>query len=263
MKKRSILVLEQIGNPMKQRAMPPTNSRQGAMRNIGVSIWMSMMLAAPAISYAKATDAKTVTATGRGEVFIPQTIATARLSVSEDGKTAIEAQEKVRTKSAKLLKVLKNEKTLNLETTSVTVNPNTSYTDNKPKIIGYNANYTVEVKALIENVGAIIDDAVSAGATIVDEPKLTPSNSEIAKAENNAIKLATQNAKSRAEASLDALGFKPIGVNQITVLNISNQPHPLGPTLMRSAENSGGAPATEVVAGKTDIVAEVSLSMTY
>jgi len=219
-----------------------------------------LMLAAPAISYA---DAKTVTATGRGEVFIPQTIATVQLTVSENGKTAIEAQGNVRTKSAKLLSVLKTEKTLNVETTSVTVNPNMSYTDNKPKIIGYNANYTVQVKALIENVGTIIDDAVNAGATIIDEPKLTPSNSAIAKAEKDAIKLATQDAKSRAEASLAALGFNSIAVNQITVLNTNNQPHPVGPTLMRSAENSGGAPATQVVAGKTDIVAEVSLSMTY
>lgn len=225
-------------------------------------IWTSivLMLAVPATSYG---DTKTVTATGRGEVFIPQTIATVQLTVSENGKTAIEAQGNVRRKSAKLLSVLKNEKTLNVETTSVTVNPNMSYTDNKPKIIGYNANYTVQVKALIENVGTIIDDAVNAGATIVDEPKLTPSNSAITKAEKDAIKLATQDAKSRAEASLAALGFNSIAVNQITVLNTNNQPHPIGPTLMRSAENSGGTPATQVVAGKTDIVAEVSLSMTY
>jgi uncharacterized protein YggE len=230
--------------------------------NKSVSVWTSilLMLVMPAISHA---DTKTVTATGRGEVFISQTLATVQLSVSENGKTAIEAQEKVRIKSTQLLKVLKNEKTLNIETTSVTVNPNMSYTDNKPKIIGYNANYTVQVKALIENVGTIIDDAVNSGATIVDEPKLMASNSEIAAAEKEAIKLATTDAKSRAEASLAALGFRAIAVNQITVSNINNQPRPLGPTLMRSAENSGGTPSTQVVAGKTDIVAEVSLSMTY
>lgn len=221
---------------------------------------MAIRVKNPATVY---KEIKTVTATGRGEVFIPQTIAIAKLTVSEDGKTAMEAQENVRIKSAKLLAILKTKKILDMETTSITINPTMSYTDNKPKLIGYNASYSVEVKALIENIGNIIDDAVNVGATIVDEPKLIANNSEIAKAEKEAIRLATLDAKSRAEASLLALGFKPIAVNQITVANINNQPQPLGPTLMRGVSNSSSAPPTQVVAGKTDVTAEVSLSMTY
>ncbi|MCC2624475.1 MAG: hypothetical protein K0R14_348 [Burkholderiales bacterium] len=209
-------------------------------------------------------ETKTVTATGRGEVLIPQTIAIMKLSVSEDGKTANEAQNKIRLKSAKLLDMLKTKKTLNLETMAVNLNPTMSYTDNKPKIIGYNATYTVEVRVLIQNAGDIIDDAVNSGASIVDEPKLTASNSEIAAAEKEAIKLATIDAKSRAEASLSALGFKATAVNQITISNINNQPQPFGPTLMRGVNNSANTqPSTQIIAGKTDIVAEVNLSMTY
>jgi uncharacterized protein YggE len=230
------------------------------MCNLNKRLVVLLLLVLPAISYA---ETKTVTATGRGEVLIPQTIATVRLSVSEDGKSATEAQNKIRPKSAKLLGLLKTKKTLNLETTAVMVNPTMSYTDNKPKVIGYNATYAVEIKALIQNAGDIIDDAISSGASIVDEPKLTPGNSEIAAAEKEAIKLATIDAKSRAEASLAALGFKATAVNQITVSNINNQPQPFGPTLMRGVNNSANTPSTQIIAGRSDIVAEVTLSMTY
>ncbi|HLX53402.1 MAG TPA: hypothetical protein VKR58_05660, partial [Aquella sp.] len=39
-----INILEQIGTPMKQRATPPINYRQGVMRKIGVPIWMSITI---------------------------------------------------------------------------------------------------------------------------------------------------------------------------------------------------------------------------
>lgn len=209
------------------------------------------------------TKIRTVTATGHGDVFIPQTIANVQLSISEDGKTAIEAQNKARVKSAKLLNILKTEKTLNIETNSITVNPVMSYTNNKPQIIGYNANYSVQVKALIINVGNIIDHAVASGATIVEEPKLMASDSEIAKAEKDAIKLATLDAKAKAEASLSSLGFKAITVNQITIQNFNNRPQPLGIAMMKSENSASATPPTQIISGKTDVNAEVSLTMEY
>ena len=221
----------------------------------------TISLSIPMLSYA---ETRTVTATGYGKISIPQTIANAQLSISEDGKTAIDAQNKVRTKSAKLLSALKTEKTLGIETTSITLNPVMSYTNNKPQIIGYNANYSVQVKAVIENVGSIIDHAIAAGASIVNEPNLSASNTDIAKAEKEAIQLATQDAKSKAQAALSSLGLKEISVDQITIQNNNNHPQPpLGMTLMRSADNGTSTPPTQIISGKTDVTAEVSLTMSY
>lgn len=220
-----------------------------------------ILLIIPACSHAD-TKTRTVTATGKGEIFIPQTIANVQLSVSEDGKTAIDAQNKVRAKSTKLLDALNKEKTLNMETTSITVNPVMSYTDNKPKIIAYNAGYTVQVKAAIGNIGNIIDHAIAAGASIVNEPRLTASDVDIANGEKEAIKLATLDAKNKAQAALSSLGFKGITVSQITVQNNNNHPQPFTMNLMRT-DNSASIPPTQIVSGKENITAEVNLTMEY
>lgn len=220
------------------------------------------LLVIPGISNAE-TKTRTVTATGRGEVFIAQTIANIQLSISENGKSVIEAQNKTRIKSAKLLSALKAEKTLNMETTSITVNPILSYTNNKPQIIGYNANYSVQVKSIIENAGTIIDHAIVAGASVVDEPKLSASDEDIVRAEKEAIKIATLDAKSKAEASLSVLGFRGITVSQITVQNNNNRPGPVGFAMMKSSDSSASATPTQIVSGKTDVTAEVSLAIEY
>lgn len=235
------------------------------LRFNSIKIMLSVGLLIISLSaYAEELKLKTVSATGRGQVSIPQTVATVLLSINETGKTAKEAQEKTRVKSAKLLKALATAKTISTETNSVTVRPVWSYANNRSTITGYDSSYTVKVKSSIDNAGGIIDLAINSGASIVNEPQLSASDQATVSAQNEAIKLATIDARHRAEAALSAVGLKAKMINQITVQNSANdRVYPVAYAMKANDMRTNAAPATEIVPGNDIVSAEVSISIDY
>lgn len=208
---------------------------------------------------------RTITTTGHGEVEIPQKIALISLTINETAKKPQDAQEQARQKFERVLTAIKQVQTLAIYSSMVSVTPNWSYADNQSKITGYTANYSIQVKSSISNSGTIIDKAVANGASIIGNPQLSATDKEKADAELQAIKLATNDARTKTEASLSALGLKAKAIRQITIQD-ENQPRP--PLAMprmavmkASADNS--APATEIMAGMDTVSADVVLVTDY
>lgn len=227
-------------------------------------LFILMMSISPLLVFAETNpNDQTITATGSGEVSIPQTIATIQLTIFENGKNAKDVGQAVRVKANHLLQVLKASKTINLETTAVSVNPVMSYTNNIPKLTGYNASYSMQVKVLIPDAGGIIDTAMDNGANQINGPIMSASDSELAKAELAAIKLATLKARARADASLAALGLKAKNIRQITIQN-NSRPAPLMARYAVAGVNADSSTIpSQIESGKDTVMAEVNVILSY
>jgi uncharacterized protein YggE len=216
------------------------------------------------LAYAANPIEHTITATGKGDVFIPQTIATFQLMINKTANTAKQAQTDVRIQADGLIKALKAANPISIETVTVNVVPTWSYANNTSKITGYSASYGIQVKSKIADAGKIIDSAMDNGVNNVNNPVLSASAAERSKAQLEAIKLATLDAKQQADASLAALNLRTNGIKDINVQNTSVQPNPAPRyALMRTDATNAAAPATTIEANQDDVQATVSLTLTY
>lgn len=216
------------------------------------------------LAYAASPIEHTITTTGKGDVFIPQTTATFQLAINKTASTAKQAQIDVRTQADGLIKALKAANPISIETVAVNVAPTWSYANNTSKITGYSASYALQVKSKIADAGKIIDSAMENGVTNVNNPVLSASAAERSKAQLEAIKLATVDAKQQAEASLVALNLKSNGIKEINIQSSGAQPSPAPRyALMRADAANSAAPATAIEANQDDVQATVSLTLTY
>ena len=204
----------------------------------------------------------TVSATGNGEVMIPQTQAIISLTISETANTPNKAQEKTKDKANSAIKAIRSQNPLSIETTSISVSPNWSYASKEAKISGYTANYTILVKSAITAAGTIIDTALKSGVSIINDPQLIASESERNIAQKQAIKLATLDAKEHATAALEALGLHVSSIAQVEVITENNRPIPLMYNAMLKSATSENQ-ATPIIAGKESVKATVNLSLAY
>lgn len=229
---------------------------------MALSLNLPIANAAPAITD---NNNRTISSNGHGEVEIPQKIALISLTVNETAKKPQEAQEQARQKFEQVISAVRQVPTLAIYSSMVSVTPNWSYADNQSRITGYTANYSIQVKSTITNSGTIIDKAVANGASIVGNPQLSATDKDRTEAQLQAIKQATQDAKTRAEASLAALGLKAKSIKQIILQN-ETPPRPLVQAramAMKTAAADNSIPATEVIAGTDMVTAEVTLVLDY
>ncbi len=222
-------------------------------------ILISYMLSLPVM--ANAITPGKITASGKAEILIPQTIATIQISITENAKTAQAVSQQINLKANTLLTALKATNNLGIETSSIAINPNWVFSNNQQKQDGFSGVYTIQVKAKIADVGRIIDTAFSSGATTINPPQLSADKTERSNAEQEAIKIAATNAKAHADAALAALGIKAKSIKEINVINNFNPPSPIYRMSLKDTNNS--QTATPIEAGKETVSAEVNLSIEY
>ncbi|MDD3266801.1 MAG: SIMPL domain-containing protein [Burkholderiales bacterium] len=228
---------------------------------IKMSIGLLLLAQSSVYALDNSLPLKTISATGHADVTIPQSLAIMNFTISKTSNNAKTAQQDVRSISDKLLKTLKAQNYISLQTSSISISPVMSYKDSTPKITGYTANYAIEVKAKIIDSGNIIDKAVEAGVNNVVAPQLIASDEERNKAKLEAIAQATINAKSQADASLNAIGLKAVDIKQITVN--STTPSTFQPKVSFMRANADAAPNTSIDAGLDTISADVNLVIGY
>ncbi|MBW4674256.1 MAG: SIMPL domain-containing protein [Desmonostoc geniculatum HA4340-LM1] len=217
----------------------------------------------PTLAQEKEKLWRTLTVNGRGMEAIPTTIAQVSLGVEIQGKTAQEVQQEAARRSSAVVAFLKNQNVDKLQTTGIRLNPVYSYTNNVQRITGYAANNTVSFRIPIEQTGTLLDGAVKVGATQIDSISFVANDEAIAKAQNQALAEATQDARQQANAVFGALGFTPKEVVSIQVNN-ANPPRP--PVLYRAEEAKSALQAdasTPVIGGEQQVEASVTLQISY
>lgn len=228
---------------------------------ITVLVWLAGTVAPPAIAQEKSP--RTLTVTGQGVERIQTTIARVRLGVDVDGTTAQQVQQEVAQRSDTLVSLLKSRNVAQLETTGISLNPNYRYVNNQRQLTGYRGNNIVTFQLAIERVGSLLDEAVAAGATRIDNVSFTAAEVAIAEAQKSALQSATLDAQSQANAVLSALNFSPQEIVSIQV-NGAQAPQPLvAEQLQLRAGATSASPSSPVIGGDQNVRASVTLQIRY
>jgi uncharacterized protein len=171
-----------------------------------VSSLISLSLINPVFAEEKMLHILTVT--GQGTQQIPTTITEVQLGVEIKGETAERVQQEVANKSSAVVEFLRSRQVEKLQTTGVSLQPNYDYSNNQNKLIGYIGTNTVSFRLPTAKMGNLLDEAVQAGATRIDNLSFTAEETAISEAQKQALRKATEDAKQQANAVLESLDFK-------------------------------------------------------
>jgi uncharacterized protein YggE len=200
----------------------------------------------------------TIVVSGTGRVSVEPDVAELRLGVAVSRPTV----EAARTAAAETMKAILDAvlaagvASRDVRTTLLSVQPRYDYRDGKaPTLVGYDLSNIVEVTARdLGKLGAIVDGALSAGATSLDG--LSFRLDDPREAERAARIAAVEEARSRAEVLAEASGVRIAGVAGI----VEGGPPPTWPqpkaTRMLQAADAG----TAVEAGTTEISVTVTVT---
>jgi hypothetical protein len=202
---------------------------------------------------------RTITVTGQGNESIPTTITQVQLGVEAQGDTAAEVQQEVARRSSAVVDLLRSRNVRRLQTTGISLSPVYNYANNEQRIIGYSARNMVSFELDTERAGTLLDDAVKAGATRIDGVSFVAADEAIATARQQALREATEDAQTQAQAVLSALGLTRRDVINIQV-NSASTPPPM--PYFRAAAMEQAA-STPVVGGEQEIQASVTLQIGY
>ncbi len=219
---------------------------------------LTMTLTNPAIAQERLL--RTLTVTGQGVEMIPTTTTQVQLGVEVQGETATGVQQEVARRSTSVVELLRSRNVERLQTTGIRLNPIYSYENNVQRLTSYSAANTVSFRVSTEQTGTLLDDAVQAGATRIDNVSFTASDSAIAAAQQQALRRATQDAQNQADAVLSALNLTRKDVVGIQINNAT--PPPPMPVLERAALASQSAD-TPIIGGEQQVQASVTLQISY
>jgi uncharacterized protein YggE len=184
-----------------------------------------------------------IVVTGRGEIKVSPDRATIQISVQTRGSTAAAAAAENANRTQAVLAALRalglgNDQ---LSTINYNVNPEQRYEPNKePTVVGYTVTNTVlaEVRRL-NQVGPVIDAALSRGANMITSLQFYASNTEAAR--RTAIATAIEKARADAEAAARA-GRGTLGTLLEINIGAYSPPQPMMMAMKRSMEAQADTP---------------------
>jgi uncharacterized protein YggE len=226
-----------------------------------------MTVVAPMISIADAhaqeQQWRTLSVSGEGVEMIETTLADISLGVVVEARTASEAQQEAARRSDRVVTQLQSQNVDHLETTGVSLSPIYNYDNSRQRIVGYTATNTVKFQVDIERAGELMDDAVNIGATQISGIRFTAEDDAIAAARLDALRAATQDAQTQADAVLSALGLSAQDIMAIAINNASAPPLPPSPAPEMAALRAAQDVNTPVVGGEQRVTASVTLHIRY
>ncbi len=198
---------------------------------------------------------------GRGEVRTDPDLAVVTLGVVEEDKEAGLAQAAVNRVARSILAAITELgiEPSDVQTSRLNLHPIYDRGENrrKPLVIGFRASNTVTIRVLdLDLVGPVVDAAISSGANEIQGVNFQLDDDQDARLE--ALQLAVQEARSKAEAMASALGL-PLG--PVLMVNEGGarieQPVYQEAMMMRSAAADSSTPVSQ---GKVNVQAQVSVA---
>jgi uncharacterized protein YggE len=200
----------------------------------------------------------TIVVSGTGRVAVEPDLADLRLGIAVS-RPSVEA---ARTAAAEAMSAILDAVLAagvarrDVRTTLLSVQPRYDYRDGKaPTLVGYDLTNIAELTARdLTNLGAVVDGALSAGATSLDGLAFRVDDPH--EAERAARTAAVAEARSRAEVLAEAAGVAIAGVSDIVEGGPPPVwPHPKAARMMQAADA-----ATPVEAGTTEIAVTVTVT---
>ena len=220
-----------------------------------ISILFSLILLYPAT--AQPESLRTLTVTGNGIEKITATLAEVNLGVEMRGKTATEVQQEIAKRTAAVVDLLNSKDVQQLQTTGVRLNPNYEAIaeDDRRVLTGYTGTNTVSFQIPTEQVGALLDEAIEAGATRIDGISFTATPEAISEAQKEALRKAAMDAQAKGEVVLDTLNFTSQGI-----INIKIDEANVGQPRLAVAESRASTP---IIGGEQTVRGSVTLQISY
>lgn len=200
--------------------------------------------------------------TGQGEVEVPTSRTIVNLGVEVNARTAQAAQSQAAAQSNAVVDLLKGRSVQDLQTTGVSLSPRYDYSGNSPTLTGFTATNTVSFSVPTAEAGPLLDAAVRAGATRIDNLSFQADETVLEAARQEALKEATANAQLQAQAVLQSLNFQIQEVVGIQV-NGANAPLPPGPVPMAAYRLEAASAPTPIEGGDQTVTATVTLQIRY
>ncbi len=212
-----------------------------------------------------------VTVQGRGEVRVPNTVATVQLGFEAAGADEAPIREDVTKRSQAVVTALKAESEVqNLETTAVTirpqftpVQPEAGKRPQAPKITGYIAQVTVSYESPVGEAGRLISAMMQTGANSVSNMFTRPADEARRTAENEALTLAAKDGETQARALLAALNLQWVGLRNIDATGGRFEPRPMHRSAMMMSADAAPLPELDIQGGETVIGREVVMQVEF
>lgn len=165
------------------------------------------------------TQSHLITVTGEGRLTIEPDVAYISFGIQTRAETANAAQMANAQAFSKLEKVLYSDYKINkkdVKTTGFSVQPEYQYLENqKPKVVGYTADNTVQVTYReLSKIGKLLDDASKAGVNRVNNIQFSTEKGQ--EYELQALNKAMSNAKAKAEVLAKFSGKELKGIVNIS-----------------------------------------------
>jgi uncharacterized protein YggE len=190
----------------------------------------------------------TVTTTGHGVVTAVPDEATIDAGVHTQAASAADALAQAARLMNAVVAALKNAGGDDLQTQQVALGPQQN---DQGHVTGYTADASVSARTKIADAGALVDAAVSAGASSVNGPTLDVAGRDALY--RDALKKAVADARAKAEALAEAGGF---GVGQVSSVTEQSAGAPV-PVFDVAAAKSEAMP---VEPGTQDVSADVTVT---
>ena len=212
-----------------------------------------------------------VTVQGRGEMRVPNTVASVTLGFEAAGLEEAPIREDVTMRSQAVLTALKAEpKVQRLETTAVTIRPQFAPVQHEegkrpqpPKITGYVAQVSISYESPVEEAGRLISAMMQAGANSVANMFTRPTDEARLKAESDALTLAAKDGEAQARALLAALNLQWNGIRAIDATGGRFDPRPMARSAMMMAADAAPLPELDIQGGETVIGREVVMQVEF
>ena len=212
-----------------------------------------------------------VTVQGRGEVRVPNTVATVQLGFEAAGADEAPIREDVTKRSQAVVAALKAEpKVQRLETTAVTIRPQFAPVQAEagkrplpPRITGYVAQVMVSYESPVEEAGRLISSMMETGANSVSNMFTRPTDEARRAAENEALTLAAKYGESQARALLAALNLQWAAIHNIDATGGRFDPRPMARSAMMMAADAAPLPELDIQGGETVIGREVVMQVEF
>jgi uncharacterized protein YggE len=201
-----------------------------------------------------------VTATGEAIMTAEPDQAEIDIGVVTQARSAPDAAKENATKAARILEEVKKllGKDDEAKTAGYSLTPNYRYPQGgKPEITGYTASNTLRIKTgNLSNVGKLIDASMQAGANNINRLAFTLKDEHTAQIQ--ALRMATQKAKAKADELAAAVGLK---ITRILAINEADRSvRPIVMPMARAQMDVAAAPPTPVEAGTIEVRASVILT---
>lgn len=202
-----------------------------------------------------------LTVTGQGTESLPTTLAVVSLGIDVSGPTAADVQAQMAQRSSTLVEFLQTQSIDQLETTGIRLDPRYDYRDDQQRLIGYRASNTVQFEISVDQAGEILDDAVKAGATRIDNIRFRATDEAIAIAQRQALQAATRDAQDQADTVLASLGLTRQDIVGIQINHAQAPAVPMPQFAARAVESFDVS--TPVIASDQEVSATVTLQIQY